>query len=174
MCHTELALKNKCNSLDWRHKKSFQIYLQDNLEPLVSGRKQNSMATQMLQFGRSVMTWHSKFFEKNCASSTCTSEEFFSNKNQNHHFTWIQTSAKGVVLSQLSLVFVTKNGHHSSDLQENWLKRRRISPYPCNLLSLDCEGRLDELGLTYSWRYSVAGNPRCPFSWTAHSDISQN
>lgn len=66
MCHTELAVKKKCNSLDWRHGKYFQIYLQDNLElilqPLVSDRKQNSMQTQMLQYGRSVMTSCSKFF----------------------------------------------------------------------------------------------------------------
>lgn len=86
MCHTELALKKKCNCLDWRHRKSFQIYLQDNLElilqPLVSGRKQNSVEIQMLQYGKSVMTWCSKFFVKNCASSTCSSEEFSSNKNR--------------------------------------------------------------------------------------------
>lgn len=150
MCHTELAVKKKCNSLDWRHGKYFQIYLQDNLElilqPLVSDRKQNSMQTQMLQYGRSVMTSCSKcFFVKNCASNTCSSEEFFSNKNQKHHFSWLQTLAKGVMLSQLSLLFVTKNTYRSSDLQENWLKRRRISPSLCPFLSLDYKGRLNEL-----------------------------
>lgn len=36
MCHTELALKKKCNSPDWRHVKSFQIYLQDSLTSISS------------------------------------------------------------------------------------------------------------------------------------------
>lgn len=175
MCHTELALKKKCNSLDWRHGKSFQIYLPYNLElilqPLMSGRKQNSMVTQRLQYGRSVMISQSKFFVKNCASRTCNSEEFFSNKNQNYHFHWLQTFRGSC--SQLSLFFVTKNKHHSSDLQESWL-RRRINPHLCLFLSFDYEGRLDEPGLTYSWKYSVVGNPQGPFSWTACKDIAQN
>lgn len=80
MCHTELALKKKCNSLDWRHGKSFQIYLPYNLElilqPLMSGRKQNSMVTQRLQYGRSVMISQSKFFVKNCASVLVTLKSF--------------------------------------------------------------------------------------------------
>lgn len=116
MCHTELAPKKKCNSPSWRHMKLFQIYLWAgrpcaDQQPPVSGSKAGSRAAWMLQFGWSMVTAHSTFLVKNCVPSTCSSEEFFSNTSQNHNLTWLQTSAKWLLMSQaVTLVSVAMNG----------------------------------------------------------------
>ena len=146
MCHTELALKNKCNSPGWRHVKLFQIYLQDSLAQICSHQrqaaKQSSMAAWMLQFGRSVVTAHSKFFTKNSVPSICSSKEVFSQiQTKTIISPFFRPLQRGRWCHRLSLWFLwqwmERNSNHFS-----------VCPYLCPFLSPDYEGRLDELGLT--------------------------
>lgn len=69
------------------------------------------MAGWILPFGRSMVTAQSKFWGKNYVPATCSLEEFSSNTNQDHNLTWLQSSAKGAVVSQVvTLFFVAMNG----------------------------------------------------------------
>ena len=157
MCHTELALKKKCNSLGWRHVKSFQIYLQDSLALICSHQCQAASRPpwwlgccdlEGLWWPPILNFWWKVVFPVLVAPkhfSQIQTKTIISPDFRPLQRTWWCHKLSRCFLWQ----WMERNGHCFSDLQENsCLRRRRISPYLCPFLSPDYEGMLDELGLT--------------------------
>lgn len=105
MCHTALALKKKCNSPGWRHVKSFQIYLQDSLTPVSSHqceaarRAPRGLRCCNLEGLRWPPILH--FWWKVMFPVLVALKNFSQIQTKNHNLTWLQTSIKGVVVSQV-------------------------------------------------------------------------